>query len=187
MYPTNLHNYGRQFFPPISVCPSIHLSLYASLSEGFWMYPANHHNHGSQFFPQYLSVHLFICLSIHPPYYTFFSAGPLTDILTLEVRGTVEFTRVWRHECWLFLMCPPDAISTFLHLAWPGTLVSVACISEAPFSSAFRCTQYFWQQTRGPKENEVQVTPSPASWLWDVSLCDATFDSPSSLHLYLHV
>ena len=139
------------------------------------------------FFPQYLSVHLFICLSIHPPYYTFFSAGPLTDILTLEVRGTVEFTRVWRHECWLFLMCPPDAISTFLHLAWPGTLVSVACISEAPFSSAFRCTQYFWQQTRGPKENEVQVTPSPASWLWDVSLCDATFDSPSSLHLYLHV
>lgn len=90
------------------------------------------------FFPQYLSVHLSICLSIHPPYYIFFSAGPLTDILNLEVRATVEFTRVCRHECWLFLMYPPDAISTFLHLAGPETLVSVAYIGEAAFSSVFR-------------------------------------------------
>ena len=121
------------------------------------------------FFPQYLSVHLSICLSIHPPYYIFFSAGPLTDILSLEVRATVEFTRVCRHECWLFLMYPPDAISTFLHLVWPETL-------HSPLYSG--CTQYFWQQTRGPKENEVQVTPSPASWLLDVSPCKQALTAP---------
>ena len=139
------------------------------------------------FFPQYLSVHLSICLSIHPPYYIFFSAGPLTDILSLEVRATVEFTRVCRHECWLFLMYPPDAISTFLHLVWPETLVSVAYIGEAPFSSVFRVHPVLLAADSRAKGEWSSGNSFPCFLAVGCFSMQASFDSPCSLHLYLHV
>lgn len=76
-------------------------------------------------------------------------------------------------SCTLQMPCLPS-------FTWPG----LRRLSPWPASGRLHpplysgCTQHFWQQTRGPKESEVQAVTCPASWLLGVSPREAAFDSP---------
>lgn len=119
-----------------------------SLSCGFWKYLANLHNHGSLIFFHCPSVYLFIyppihsCMhaSIHPPSQpaTHSSIHPsvhpsihLIGSFSLVDQWLIHSILRWKGPsgsytsvsmCWLFLMYPPDYISTLLYLIWDLTL-----------------------------------------------------------------
>lgn len=62
--------------------------------------------------------------------------------------------------CWVFLICPPDLLSTHHSILYPRRLISTNCINQALLTSGFRLVSRPQQEVRKPPESSQDNSPS---------------------------